>query len=66
MTTRSEQPVMTDSEKLEAVHLPRQLRRQVVAHLASIKKFGFGELTLVVEKGHVRFVRPSHSEDAAG
>lgn len=57
---------MTDSEKLEAVHLPRQLRRQVVAHLASIKKFGFGELTLVVEKGHVRFVRPSHSEDAAG
>lgn len=53
---------LSESEKLEAIHLPKGLKRQIVKHLATLH---FGEITLCVEKGRVRFVRRGESEQAA-
>lgn len=55
-------PQPSDSEKLEAIYLPKALKRQIVRHLSSLH---FGEVTLCVEKGRVRFVRRGESEQAA-
>lgn len=57
----SSEPSLSDSEKLEAIYLPKSLRRQIVKHLSSLH---FGEITLCIEKGRVRFVRRSESEQA--
>ena len=61
---------MASSEKSSSEPQPEEkhgltepLRRQIEKHLETMR---FGELTLIVERGRIKFVRRVESEQAAG
>lgn len=53
----------SSSEPQSEEKLTDQLRRQIERHLQTMH---FGELTLIVERGRIKFVRRVESEQAAG
>lgn len=55
------QQTSIDTEKLEAI-LPKPLRKQIARHISTLR---FGRVTLCVEKGRIRFIERSESEQAA-